>query len=185
MVIEQVPGIRLSTDRADVSGKPSCGTQADSSGVVQQTSPFEPGDSEALLECRVSGATTSPFRDVSTLNWLYFSAPHIRNDRLVFTARSAGRLVGFAAFKILGESLLLECRCIDADPSIAARLLAISRDRWASIRRRIAVHLAIHTDDRSSTTARQEKHPKTNDVCLQNEHSCSYRKGLGKDASGR
>jgi hypothetical protein len=25
MVIEQVPGIRLSTDRADVSGKPSCG----------------------------------------------------------------------------------------------------------------------------------------------------------------
>ena len=55
--------------------------QADSSGVVQQTSPFEPGDSEALLECRASGATTSPFRDVSTLNWPYFSAPHIRNDR--------------------------------------------------------------------------------------------------------
>ena len=25
MVIEQVPGIRLSIDRADVSGKPSCG----------------------------------------------------------------------------------------------------------------------------------------------------------------
>ena len=108
--------------------------QADSSGVVQQTSPFEPGDSEALLECRASGSTTYPFRDVNTLNWLYFSAPHIRNNRLVFTARSAGRLVGFAAFKILGESLLLlECRCIDADPSIAARLLAISRDRWRQL----------------------------------------------------
>jgi hypothetical protein len=133
MVIEQVleSGFRPIAQMFSVNR--AVERQADSSGVVQQTSPFEPGDSEALLECRASGATTSPFRDVSTLNWLYFSAPHIRNDRLVFTARSAGQLVGFAAFKILGESLLLKCRCIDADPSIAARLLAISSDRWRQL----------------------------------------------------
>jgi GNAT superfamily N-acetyltransferase len=108
--------------------------KADPSGVVQQTSPFEPADLEQLLRCRASGASTYPFRDVTTLNWLYFSSPQVRKNRLVFVARNAGRLVGFAAYKILDKSLLLlECRCVSADSAIAADLLAISRDQWRQL----------------------------------------------------
>src|SRR5262249_4025825 len=102
--------------------------------TVAQVQQFETSDNERLLECRASEAPTYPLRDVCTTNWLYFSTSYLRKNRLVFAARSGGRLEGFVAFKIIGTSLyLLECRCLGANPDIARELLAFSLVRWRQL----------------------------------------------------
>jgi hypothetical protein len=107
-------------------------TSSSLSQVTEQISPFESCDSNRLLDCRASCASTYPLRDAKTVNWLYFG--NLRQNRLVFTARRDGLLQGFAGFKIIGSSLLLlECRCLGADPNIAADLVVVSGARWRQL----------------------------------------------------
>jgi hypothetical protein len=109
-------------------------TRVSSSETVERVTQFEPSDDESIVQCRASDAFTYPLRNVSIINWLYFGTPYLRKSRLVFAARSCGRLLGFAAFKIIGTSLyLLECRCLGADPGIASDLIAFSRVGWREL----------------------------------------------------
>ena len=84
----------------------------------------------ASIECKASSATTYAYRDVPTLNWLYFGTPTVKQTRAVLVARSGGRLVGYLAMKQwAGHSYyLLECRCREADPEIARELIWAARE---------------------------------------------------------
>jgi len=116
--------------------------------VLEQSSPFERRDSDQLAECRASQASTYPFRDATTLNWLYFYSSELSQKRFILVARRLGAITGFAAFKIYSPSTisLLECRCIDADPRVAKELFQAARLRWRA-GRGIYVILAVHEHD--------------------------------------
>jgi GNAT superfamily N-acetyltransferase len=91
---------------------------------------FSKFDADCVNDCKASHATAYACRDVDTLNWLYFATPGVKRSRVVFVARSAGRLVGYLAMKEWGghSYYLLECRCRDADPDIARALIWAARD---------------------------------------------------------
>lgn len=97
---------------------------------VERVDGFSAFDADSLDACRASHATTYAYRDVPTLNWLYFGTPNVKQTRAVLVARSGNRLVGYLAMKQwAGNSYyLLECRCRDADQEIAAELLWAARD---------------------------------------------------------
>ena len=97
---------------------------------VERIDGFSAFDADSLDACRASHATTYAYRDVPTLNWLYFGTPNVKQTRAVLVARSGDRLVGYLAMKQwAGNSYyLLECRCRDADPEIARELLWAARD---------------------------------------------------------
>ena len=97
---------------------------------VERIDGFSAFDADSLDACRASHATTYAYRDVPTLNWLYFGTPNVKQTRAVLVARSGNRLVGYLAMKQwAGNSYyLLECRCRDADPEIARELLWAARD---------------------------------------------------------
>ena len=61
---------------------------------------FLPEDEEAIQSCRASDASTYAWREVRTLNWLYFGSSYVRQTRTVFLARSGHRLVGYLTMKL-------------------------------------------------------------------------------------
>ncbi len=91
---------------------------------------FPEFDADSLGTCKASNATTYAYRDVPTLNWLYFGTPNVKRTRTVLVARSGPRLVGYLAMKQRPGSscYLLECRCRDADPEIARELIWAARE---------------------------------------------------------
>jgi hypothetical protein len=97
---------------------------------VERIDGFSEFDADDLNACKASNATTYAYRDVPTLNWLYFGTQHVRRTRAVLIARSGARLVGYLAMKPwAGHSYyLLECRCRDADPEIARELMWAARE---------------------------------------------------------
>ena len=96
---------------------------------VEVASIFQPKDDDAIVTLRASDATIFQWRDVKTLNWLYFGTSYVSQTRVVLVARSGGALMGYLAMKCwgLGAYYLLECRTRDADPEIAQVLMASAR----------------------------------------------------------
>jgi hypothetical protein len=91
---------------------------------------FAEADTDDIAFCRASNASTYGYRDIATLNWLYFGSPFLARTRTVVAARSGGRLVGYLAMKQWSPHsyYLLECRCRDADPEIARELILAARE---------------------------------------------------------
>jgi hypothetical protein len=98
--------------------------------AIELTDGFSEFDADSLGRCKASNATTYAYRDVTTLNWLYFGTPNVRRTRTVLAARSGPRLVGYLAMKQWPGCpyYLLECRCRDADPEIARELIWAARE---------------------------------------------------------
>jgi hypothetical protein len=97
---------------------------------VERVDGFSEFDAHSLDVCSASNATTYAYRDVPTLNWLYFGTENVKRTRAVLVARSGPQLVGYLAMKQwAGHSYyLLECRCRDADPEIAQELIWTARE---------------------------------------------------------
>ena len=97
---------------------------------VERIDGFSEFDAHDLDVCEASNATTYAYRDVPTLNWLYFGTETVKRTRAVLVARSGPVLVGYLAMKQwAGHSYyLLECRCRDADPQIARELIWAARE---------------------------------------------------------
>jgi GNAT superfamily N-acetyltransferase len=96
---------------------------------VAKTEWFAEEDSHSIECCRASAASTYAWRDVATLNWLYFGSRYLRQTRAVFIARSGSQLVGYLAMKQWRSHsyFLLECRCLNADLDIARELFRHAR----------------------------------------------------------
>jgi hypothetical protein len=96
---------------------------------VEVATIFQPKDDDAIVNLKASDATIFQWRDVKTLNWLYFGTSYVSQTRVVLVARSGGALVGYLAMKSWGSGAyyLLECRTRDADPEIAQALVANAR----------------------------------------------------------
>jgi peptidoglycan/xylan/chitin deacetylase (PgdA/CDA1 family) len=89
---------------------------------------FAPADDAGLAALEAQPRPVKPVRDSATLNWMYFEALYLARARLVLTARRGGALVGYAAFKLLPDSLfLIECRTHPDVPQAAAELLWAAR----------------------------------------------------------
>jgi len=85
---------------------------------------FNEAEDDDIAKCVAQNAAIYAFRSARVLNWLYFSTPFVRANRVVLTARSCNKLVGYLALKCERKRLrLLECRCRDADPEIARQLM--------------------------------------------------------------
>jgi len=97
---------------------------------VARADGFAEKDSDDIESCRASQASTYSWRDVKTLNWLYFGSRYLTRTRTVLVARSGSRLVGYLAMKQWPDRsyFLLECRCRDADPDIARELFWHARE---------------------------------------------------------
>jgi GNAT superfamily N-acetyltransferase len=91
---------------------------------------FVEADADDIENFRASRASTYSWRDVRTLNWLYFGTRYLERTRTVLVARSGSRLVGYLAMRQWhGDTyFLLECRCRDADPDIARELFWHARE---------------------------------------------------------
>jgi hypothetical protein len=91
---------------------------------------FSERDADDIAICRASNASTYSYRDVGTLNWLYFGSPFLSRTRTVLVARSGSQLVGYLAMKQWSphSHYLLECRCHNADPEIARELILAARE---------------------------------------------------------
>lgn len=103
---------------------------------------FRPADDAELSAMIARPARVRPRRSAAILNWLYFGSPYLRQTRLVIGIRHQGRLVGYAGFRILQESLsLLEARALPDEPDVVRHLLEAAR-RWA--RRRRMSHILLY-----------------------------------------
>lgn len=98
--------------------------------AVAKVDGFAPADGDALSTCRASNASTYAWRDLETLNWLYFGSDYLKRSRIVLVARSGTVPIGYLAMKRWNDHsfYLLECRCRDADPEIARELVSAARD---------------------------------------------------------
>jgi hypothetical protein len=98
--------------------------------AVAKIDSFAPADGDALSTCRASQVSTYAWRDLETLNWLYFGSEYLKRSRIVLVARSGTAPVGYLAMKRWNDHsfYLLECRCRDADPEIARELILAARD---------------------------------------------------------
>ena len=97
---------------------------------------FNARDGGSVEACRASDAATFARRDVATLNWLYFDTQYVRRTRTVLVARSGAEIAGYLVIKRWGRHSyqLLECRCREADPTIARQLLWAARDFARKVR---------------------------------------------------
>jgi GNAT superfamily N-acetyltransferase len=108
---------------------------------------FSPSDDAALAQMVARPARVRPHRDAATLNWLYAGTPHLRATRLVLAVRKAGRLVGYAGFRVLPGSLsLLECRTLPEERDAARQLLAAAR-QWARARRMSHLLVYVYSEE--------------------------------------
>ena len=74
---------------------------------VEVATIFQPKDDDAVVTLRASDATIFQWRDVKTLNWLYFGTSYVSQTRVVLVARSGGALVGYLAMKSWGSGASL------------------------------------------------------------------------------
>jgi hypothetical protein len=97
---------------------------------VTQVDQFSESDGEAIETCKASNSSTYSYRDVRTLNWLYFWSQYLKRTRIVLVAQSRCQVVGYLSMKKvpLNTYYVLECRCRDADPNIARELILAARD---------------------------------------------------------
>lgn len=115
---------------------------SDSGTQIDVVVGFDPGDDPTLAEMVARPARIRPWRDAATLNWLYGGTRQLRATRLVLTARRAGRLVGYAGFRVLPRSLvLLECRTLPEAGDATRELLGAAR-QWG--RQRRLSHLLVY-----------------------------------------
>lgn len=124
------------TDRGDEGGPIGNGLE------VERVSSFRPDNDGDLSAMIARPARVRPRRSAAILNWLYFGSRHLRRTRLVLGLRRHDRLVGYAGFRILPESLvLLEARALRDEPA-AVRLLLGAGRQWA--RQRRMSHVLLH-----------------------------------------
>ena len=94
---------------------------------VQISQGFAPADDDVLRELGPDDMVTA-IRESRNLNWAYFDDAYLRRTRLVLVARRGGRLQGYAAFKLMADSMsLLECRVLSATDDAARALLVAAR----------------------------------------------------------
>jgi hypothetical protein len=97
---------------------------------VTRIDQFSELDARGIETCKASNASTYSYRDVRTLNWLYFGSQYLKRTRVVLVARSRCQVVGYLSMKRVPTNTyyMLECRCRDADPDIARELILAARD---------------------------------------------------------
>jgi len=109
---------------------PVASTRRSKSLSVTKIDGFSERDADDIAICRASNASTYSYRDVGTLNWLYFGSSYLSRTRTVLVARSGAQLVGYLAMKPWPphSHYLLECRCHNSDPEIARELILAARE---------------------------------------------------------